>query len=181
MNISEYKRILSEEFDAPHCGGTDPNFAEFVAPVFEEILSIAKPDSILEFGFNAGASALMFLMLDNQLEYVSVDLIDASKSASYLENKYDFALLIANSQTFKPSDFDLVFIDADHSYDAVKADIESALKANPKYILFDDVLHPSHTYIYDIIVADYRLELVKLYELNHLWQGYSMALCKVIN
>jgi hypothetical protein len=35
--------------------------------------------------------------------------------------------------------YDLIFIDGDHSYHSVKTDYEKAISLNPKYILFHDI------------------------------------------
>lgn len=168
----------------PIVGGTDWRFADIVAPAFKEILEITKAKSVLELGFNVGGGALMFLSVNPELKYQSVDIVENVKSVNYLRNKFkNFSFLKANSGNLYHlmiEEFDLVYVDGDHSEQGVLSDIEVAFKFNPKYILFDDVLHPSHRYIYNIITALYisKLEVVKLYEFNQCWQGYSFALCK---
>lgn len=181
IDVELYKYHAQNSLSNPHCGGTDWQFAETVAPMFEEVLRITGAGSILEFGFNCGGSALMFLMHDAEIIYHSIDIVDAPESAEFLSGQYSrFTFEIADSRSYiSDKQFDLVFIDADHSESAVLADIESALTAQPHWLLFDDVLHPSHKYIYDIIKDDERLCIEKIWTFNELWEGYSMALCKV--
>ncbi len=185
--VDEYIFNHRKKLGKPTMGGTDWRFADIVAPSFREILEISNAKSVLEIGFNAGGSALMFLSINPQLLYDSVDIQENEKSINYLSKRYvgfnfhkiDSKKVSPKNSFFNPQ-YDLVFVDGDHSNDGVISDIGVALKFNPKYILFDDVLHPSHSYIYDIITKDYenQLSVVKLYEFNHLWEGYSMALCK---
>lgn len=186
--ISEYAINAQIRLSKTEVGGTDWRFAARIAPSFLNILVITKPSSVLEIGFNVGASALMFLSIDTSLAYHSVDIVRSLQSELFLSNKFNgFKFVQADSKEIKPEQngllkrYDLCFIDGNHSREGVTADIESVLRFRPKYILFDDVRHPSHSYIENIITEDYksRLDVVKMYEFNDIWQGYSMALCKV--
>lgn len=186
--VDEYIFTHRNKLGKPTMGGTDWRFADIIAPSFREILEITQAESILEIGFNAGASALMFLSINPLLSYDSVDIQENEKSIDYLSKKYiGFTFYeidskdISRGSPFFTFDYDLVFVDGDHSREGFISDIEVSLKFNPKYILCDDVMHPSHSYLYDIITSDYKdkLEVIKLYKFFHLWDGYSMALCKV--
>lgn len=169
-------------------GGTDWRFADIVAPAFLEILEIAKPKSICEIGFNAGGSALMFLSINSNLIYHSIDIYENTRSVQYLKKQFHgFDFLKSDSKDIKPGgeglfkEYGMVFVDGEHSREGVVNDIEKALLFKPQYILLDDVLHPSHLHIHDLITNEYaeKLDVVKLFEFNQCWQGYSMALCKV--
>jgi predicted O-methyltransferase YrrM len=185
--IKEYQHSVQHDLGEPHTGGTNWQHAERIAPVFYEILEIAKPETMLEIGFNAGASALLFLMIDPKIKMDSVDIIPNEKSSIFLNKEYDHYFLFIDSSRIIPDEnnlfdyYDLIFIDGDHSEEAVIRDIRNSLKFTPKYLLFDDVRHPSHSYIERIITEDFKdkLEVVKLWEFNDIWEGYSMALCKV--
>jgi predicted O-methyltransferase YrrM len=185
--VDDYIFSHRNNLGKPSMGGTDWRFADIVAPSFKEILEISNPKSVLEIGFNAGCSALMFLSINPELVYDSVDIEENEKSIEYLSNRFkDFMFTQINSRLIDPvmfcfmSKYDLVFIDGDHSRDGVISDIEVSLKFNPEYVLFDDWRHPSHD-IEKIATEDYadKLEIVKVFEFNQCWQGYSMALCKV--
>ncbi len=185
--IKAYQHSVQHDLGEPHTGGTNWQHAERIAPVFYEVLEISKPNTILEIGFNAGASALMFLMIGDGIILESIDTVYNEKSANFLMNKFGHLLWVMDSAEMRPAfewlsiHYDLIFIDGDHSEEAVIRDIENSLKFDPMYILFDDVRHPSHSYIERIITEDFKdkLEMVKLWEFNDIWEGYSMALCKV--
>lgn len=188
--VDEYIFNHRNNLGKPSMGGTDWRFADIIAPAFKEILEIANPESILEIGFNAGGSALMFLSINPELHYHSIDIVKNEKSIEYLFGRFEkFLFHNRDSRSLLPNmfmvrkEYDLAFIDGDHSKEGVISDIETSLKFKPKYLLFDDVFHPSHSYIYEIISSTYthKLEIVKLYVFDHLWKGYSMALCKVKN
>ena len=185
--IKAYQHSVQHDLGEPHTGGTNWRHAERIAPVFYEILEIAQPETMLEIGFNAGASALLFLMIDDNLHMTSIDVVSNKKSEKFLPILYYHDFFKIDSIDLKPHQngfnepFDLVFIDGDHSEEAVIRDIKNSLKFDPMYILFDDVHHPSHSYIERIITEDFKdkLDVVKLWEFNDIWEGYSMALCKV--
>lgn len=171
-------------------GGTDEQFVADIAPSFREILQITNPSSVWEVGFNAGHSALMFLMLNPKLIYHSVDIADNQQSSDFLYDMFrGFTFYLRDSKTVEQPvqeqgflrHYDLVFLDGDHSYEAVVSDIEKALLFYPEYILLDDYRHLSHLYVETIVTKTFKdkLDLIKVYEFPHLWKGYSMGLCKV--
>jgi predicted O-methyltransferase YrrM len=187
--VDEYIFNHRNKLGEPRMGGTDWRFADIVAPAFREVLEIAKPDSVLEIGFNAGGSASMFLQIDPTLIYHSIDIELNQESKEFLEKKYNlFKLFKYDSKFIDPVNslslretYDMVFVDGEHTPEGVVADIESALKFQPGYILFDDYRHPSHVHIEKTVTEVYKdkLEVVKVFEFNQCWVGYSMALCKV--
>lgn len=188
--IDDYIFNHRNNLGKPTMGGTDWRFADIVAPAFREVLEIAKPTSILEIGFNAGGSALMFLSINRTVDYHSVDLVRNPESQTYLEKEFSrFWFYKSDSRTIEPkqsflfSKYDMVFIDGDHTKEGVLSDIETALRFKPEYILLDDYRHLSHAYIEMIVTERYvdELEVVKVFEFNQCWKGYSMALCKVKN
>lgn len=186
--IDEYIITHRNKLSKPTIGGTDWRFADIVAPAFYEILEIVKPRQVLEIGFNVGGSALMFLKINPALIYNSIDIVLNEKSAKYLEGEFKFfEFYNYDSKDIKPGKdflmpyYDMVLIDGDHTEEGVRNDIEKSLLFNPDYLLFDDYRHPSHSYIEKIVTEDYKekLEVVKVFEFNQCWQGYSFALCKV--
>lgn len=186
--VDEYIFNHRNNLTKPTIGGTDWRFVDIVAPAFREVLEISKPERILEIGFNIGGSALLFLSINPELVYDSVDISMSEKSVDWLSKKFrGFNFTQLNSSDLIPNTeyflgrYHLVFIDGDHGYDAVVSDIETAIKFKPQYILLDDYKHPSHAYIETIVTEKYKdkLEVVKVYELNQCWNGYSMGLCKV--
>lgn len=187
--VDEYIFNHRNKLGEPRMGGTDWRFADIVAPSFREVLEIAKPDSVLEIGFNAGGSASMFLQIDPTLIYHSIDIELNQESKEFLEKKYNlFKLFKYDSKFIDPVDslslretYDMVFIDGNHEYEMVVNDIEKSLMFEPKYILLDDFRHLSHKYIETIATEVFKekLDIIKIYEFNQLWQGYSMGLCKV--
>lgn len=184
--VDEYIITHRTRLSKPVIGGTDWRFADIVAPAFREVLEIAQPESILEIGFCIGGSALMFLSINPKLTYHSVDIVDKEKSGNYLHSRFPgWDLYLADSRKIEPMEdgfnkwYDMVFVDGDHSDEGVRDDIQTALEFGPRYILLDDYKHPSHS-IEKIVTEEYadRLEVVKVFEFNQCWQGYSMALCK---
>lgn len=185
--IDEYIFNHRNNLGKPTMGGTDWRFADIVAPAFKEVLEIVKPDHVLEIGFQKGGSALMFLSINPHLFYHSLDISENKQSVNWLSLNYrGFIFTRADSKDIGPELFpfrpryDLIFVDGNHEHDYVIWDIEKSLRFDPEYILLDDYRHPSHD-IESIVTSMYKdkLEVVKVFEFNQCWQGYSMALCKV--
>jgi hypothetical protein len=122
-------------------------------PVIEKTQSI----SFLEVGAFGGVWALMLSHVCEPLNipftYTTVTWIKSDyngnsplfKVKSYYENKnYNFNLIDSNSQDPKTKDFlesnyDIVFIDADHRYERVMKDISLYSSLATKVLLFHDI------------------------------------------
>lgn len=187
MKLEKYINDAKNNLGLPHTGGTDWRVInERVAEAFYEIVSIANPSTFLEIGFNCGGSALAFLIINPLLHYDSIDIVRNEKSEEFLKKEYiNWRFFNLDSRNILPgkdglkSRYDLILIDGDHSPEGVSSDIEKSILFNPEYLLFDDVKHPSHKHIEQKIKEDSRLEIIKLWEFNEIWDGYSMAICKV--
>jgi lipopolysaccharide biosynthesis glycosyltransferase len=75
--------------------------------------------------------------VDNNIEWTNFNK-ELNKNATNIE--YVNLDIYKNSWDILPNDIEVVFIDADHSYDACKSDIINSMKnfKNLKYIIFDD-------------------------------------------
>jgi predicted O-methyltransferase YrrM len=123
--------------------------------VYEEILNLAywvkgfQPHNILEIGFKGSTFHILSKLSTGKK--VAMDIEDAGRSvwSHYMMYDEEFKLFIGNSQTeemknkvkeFCPM-FDLIFIDADHSYNGVKKDFElyKELLSPRGAILFHDI------------------------------------------
>lgn len=144
---------------------------------FREIVSIVKPKSILEIGFNLGYSASLWLNLA-EARLVSVDISDkeetlyASKNITKkFNNRFNFICSdsadIELASTFKlihyfgGVPFDLIFIDGGHLEHHVMADIKLALDLGIKWLAFDDVLPQFGPGVLPAIAKHPQLEEVK--------------------
>jgi predicted O-methyltransferase YrrM len=183
MKQDEIQRlILASEADVKLHSSITPNMSSPIMgclrdvhfPILKDIVKRTGVKNILEIGFNAGHSCLSWLLSSDDTRVIGLDIHYPERSVDYLRNNYGdrFFFVHADSNTLSENDsiqqweneFDLIFIDGDHSYDAVKRDLKNSLRLNPKYIVFDDVRHPSHSYIETIINECEELELVDLYE-----------------
>jgi predicted O-methyltransferase YrrM len=143
-------------------------------PILKDIIDKTNAKNILEIGFNAGHSCLSWLLSSEDTRVIGMDIHYPEKSVNYLKEKFGdrFFFVNQNSETISKEDvisqwenqFDLIFIDGDHSHDAVVRDLQNSLRLKPKYIVFDDVRHPDHSYIERIISESQHLELIEIYE-----------------
>jgi hypothetical protein len=114
--------------------------------VFKEIYDIVEPKSIFEIGFNAGHSAFMALEMLPEVKYRSVDICRHAYSMPngvMLHETYGdrFVLQKADSKRIEYTslkEFDLIFIDGDHSIKGLTSDITLANNAEIPYMLIDD-------------------------------------------
>jgi len=115
---------------------------------FRKISSIVKPKSILEIGFNMGWSASLWLHF-TEAKLTSVDISDKDETlfaASVLKEKHPdrFEFILSDSKDvyskLKDKNFDMIFIDGDHTFDGVKTDMQLAKDLNIKNVVMDDWL-----------------------------------------
>ena len=115
-----------------------------------------KPLKILEIGFNAGHSALAFLIMPTA-QVTSIDIgthtyvLDAK---AFIDNKYPLrhTLILGDSRQALPNyvqrhedaKFDIIFIDGGHDYETSKSDLNNCLKMchSDTMIIMDDVVYP---------------------------------------
>jgi len=143
---------------------------------FNSIKTICKktqPKSILELGFNRGVSATMWLE-NSKASLHSIDIRsqqDVESSINYIQNVYpdrftytcmDHALLSNMVEEFKDK-YDLIFIDGDHSYDAIYRDTKNSIQFNPTFIAFDDYFHVAHGHDTKKVIEELNLEIIEEY------------------
>ena len=175
MDIHKLEKTISDHFDEKHIGELSSNSIYTI----QDICNITNPNNILEIGFNRGCSALMWLEYSNAY-LTSIDIVNKPKSINYLKttylNRFDFKIMNSNELSSLKSwinQFDLIFIDGDHSYNAVKTDAQNSINLNPKYLVFDDYFHHRHGQDVQYIVSSLPLEIVKEYK-----TGAGQALVK---
>lgn len=120
----------------PHSVRAIRAIAEFVAP-----------KSILEIGLNCGISTCFWLHLCPAAKIVSVDISAADHTlrgvasiAAWFRDRHQFVM--SDSKFCGPllptREFDLAFVDGDHEYDGVRADLGLCLDLRIPWIAMDD-------------------------------------------
>lgn len=180
QKIIETHRKMFSQLDHPITGC----FTSEDVFLLKDIIDKTQSKNILEIGFNIGSSCLGWLLSSPDTCVTAIDIHYPLKSIEFIKNEFPgrFAFNNMDSKDLVYDDvknqlqnqFDLILIDGDHSYEAVVRDLENSLMLNPKYILFDDVRHPAHLYIEDIIDNHPKLEVIEFYE-----YGGCLSLVKV--
>ena len=129
--------------------------------VYEEITTFAywlkgfQANNILEIGFKGSSFHIMSQLSTGKK--VAIDYEDKGRTiwSHYMMYREDFKLFIADSQIAETRDkvkefcpeYDLIFIDGDHSYDGVRRDFElyQELLSPRGYIVFHDI-DPEHVF-----------------------------------
>jgi hypothetical protein len=138
---------LFDQLPPTHIGHFTENYLETVKTTLE----IAKPKNIIEFGFNAGHSAILWLTM-SEANLVSVD---PGEGAPYLGmNKVKelfptrFMGFACSSQSKWVANYltnieiDLLSVDGDHSYTGCLNDLYLGKSLKAKYMLVDNYEDP---------------------------------------
>jgi len=68
--------------------------------------------------------------------------------------RYNIKIMTGDSKKTVPTlreNYDLIYIDGDHSYDGAMKDLENCKNKFNKYIVFDDIYHKAHKYLFKCI------------------------------
>lgn len=145
------------------------------APVFKKVLDVVKPSNILEVGFFRGSSSYMWLHLSNA-NVTSVDPLcdveyplaprkydgapeNVDKLKELFPNRFNFFQLDSKFvyPFIKDNKYDLMFIDGGHLSEAVRNDLNLAVKLKVPYILLDDFINE--------VLWVYNSEFYSLYDI----------------
>lgn len=139
---------------APSGEGRDPRVALTTGSLgphsvraVRAIAEFVRPKSILEIGFNCGISSCFWLHLCPQARVVSVDISAADHTlrgvaslAAWFGDRHRFVM--SDSKFCGPllptREFDMAFVDGDHEYDGVRADLGLCLDLGIPWIALDD-------------------------------------------
>jgi hypothetical protein len=111
------------------------------------IAEFVNPSSIFEIGFNCGISTMMWLHLCPKAKVVSVDISGADHTyrgvaqvGAWHHDRHQF--INADSKFCGPllptREYDLAFVDGDHEYDGVRADLGLCLDLKIPWVALDD-------------------------------------------
>jgi len=127
-----------------------------VYDAFEKVLDYTEPKEVLEFGSCLGFSASYMLQTYLCANVHSFDLrkqsitdLDGKSMESGVDmvsKRYGNRFKFVQDDTknvknyYQPNFFDVALVDADHSYEAAKTDIQNCVDLNIPYIYVDNVL-----------------------------------------
>jgi predicted O-methyltransferase YrrM len=168
MNKSQFT-ILLDQLSGTCTGELDFESFDSIKNICEKI----QPKNILELGFNRGSSAIMWLE-SSEATLHSLDIRsqeEVESSLNCIKNTYpdrftytcmDHALLPNMIEEWKDK-YDLIFIDGDHSYEAIYRDTQNSIQLNPTFIAFDDYFHPAHGLDTKKVIEGFNLEIIEEY------------------
>tara|TARA_R110000823_G_scaffold259260_1_gene380477 strand:+ start:485 stop:1048 length:564 start_codon:yes stop_codon:yes gene_type:complete len=174
MIEKEYQEVIKSLSGKPS-GDGEVKYESFKA--IKDICRISNPTTILELGFNRGASAFMWLE-SSKAKLHSIDRLlptHVEKSINYFNLKYpgrfqythydhqnltDLSLELTNQ-------YDLIFIDGEHTQNGIYRDTKNSISLNPKFIVFDDYLHKSHEMDIFWVIKDFKLEIIREYNTSN--------------
>ena len=132
-----------------HCAGNGWQPALMTKLIHTHARQLGRHLRVLEIGFNAGHSAIVFLHSERVSEMTSFDLgqhTSVAHAKAHVDKLYPgkHTLLLGDSRTTVPEHagtYDLIFIDGGHDYPTAKADIENCrMRAHAKtLVIMDDV------------------------------------------
>lgn len=125
-------------------GHTDLNNPDMIK-CFQDVADIVNPMNVIEIGMFAGHSTLVMMNVFKNLNRIDsydpsvVSALNARQIKKFYPqfNFYQSAIQ-GNEHMYIGMDIDLVYIDGHHLHPSPTLDTLSALKINPKYILYDN-------------------------------------------
>jgi len=156
-----------DKYGNPIPFGWGPHCVKFA----RRVLGVTKPSRILEIGLNLGYSSAIWLDLSNAV-VVSVDISDKDETlhaARTLFNRHPgrFEFICCDSREVEPKlvgwNFDMIFIDGDHTEPLVSNDIQLGLNLGVPWFVFDDYM-PIYGPGTQPAIKKHGLELVEVLE-----------------
>lgn len=135
MNIAEFDAIIEQQ----HPGQNRKEwqyFLEFVDYYFKS-RGIQKP-IVVELGVRTGRQKIFYERLLGGT-HIGIDINDTLSTPDILGDTHDPQTLMRLEDMLKGKAIDLLFIDADHGYDAVKRDFEIYEPLTKHIIAFHDI------------------------------------------
>ena len=162
MNLVEDCKFLTEGWKKEE-GHVVPEISTCI--VFKSILEVTKCKNVLEIGFNFGHSAFTFMTIDPDIVYHSVDICQhnyTKPNSEKISERFGdrFTFTEKNSRHMKPEeikDYDMVFIDGDHTTHGMSSDLNLCNQAEIKYLLVDDYVRCLGPDIYPRKLMDHYL------------------------
>jgi hypothetical protein len=160
----------------PECISESKRGVEYIIKILNEY----KPKRILEIGTNIGSFDIIVQELLPDCEVFTIDLFDFSERVTeindYFGNK-NIKFYKGDSTSFafrswiQHHKFDLAWIDANHSYDYIKNDIQICVDYKIPLIVLDDCSEKSYTDVNKV-----RKEFKELIEIGHSESPYLGAI-----
>ena len=131
------------QFPKDRWGWTDLNNPDMVNP-WIEIQEIANPKKVIEIGMFAGHSSLLMMTVFKNLQSLvsydpdPVSEINARQIKKFWPQHTYYNDVLWNKEDIH-SDIDLIFVDGNHQYNNVKADLDSCMKIKPRYLVIDNL------------------------------------------
>lgn len=106
--------------------------------MWEKIITATGSQRVLEIGFNYGHTTEILLELGCEVH--SVEILEEKRELleTFKKKWKTFSYTIIDSRHMKPGNFDLVFIDGEHTAPAIMSDLTLAHRSRAKYIALDD-------------------------------------------
>lgn len=155
VHLSDILRIRYDKYGYLNCWGHLPP-TESVQEAFEKVLDYIEPKNVLEFGTCLGFSSSYMLQLYYFSKVHSFDIrkqtitkrdgTPLTPGIDKVKERYGERFIFHQEKTstvknyYKPDYFDVALVDADHSYENAKEDIQNCIDLKIPYIYVDNVL-----------------------------------------
>lgn len=180
------------------------NLRDACIDMAKDVIGMSNAKEILEFGTHCGHSSMLWLCLSEanvttndlvnntghiewEQSYRDYNVLSDEPGLKYVNHLYQrmfpgrFRFIGGSSyapetyEKYKDRNYDLCFVDGDHSYEGCRKDILNAIKLNIPYILVDDYTSAEEMRR----ACKFPLvELVKVYENVHNFANIGLALLK---